>query len=201
MRGGERSARGFGSCPYLEGTLNNPAAAQLWGLSCVPQLAWWLWMKGRRRENPWSGNLTAEVETAKPELQVLCTQGKADSAVHKQCCLHYTESLKGTKATRCTLFSQKSLNCLLKTQLSWSTLIKQAVSDALKSFKDVYTSIIAHIPCKEYKPTRNCCGVSLTTGNREVSASSGQFLLNPGNHRPPLISCMLVLKLHIGKTC
>lgn len=35
MRGGERSARGFGSCPYLEGTLNNPAAAQLWGLSCV----------------------------------------------------------------------------------------------------------------------------------------------------------------------
>lgn len=195
MRGGERSAWGFGSCPYLGGTLNNPAAAQLWGLSCFPQLAWWLWMKGRRRENPSSGNLSAAGETTKPELQVSCTQGKV--GVHKQCCLHYTESPKGTKATRRILFSQKSINRLLKTQPSWSTLIKQAVSDALKCFKDLHTSIIANIPCKEYKPTQNCCAISLTAGNRKVSASTGQFLLNPGNHCPPLISCMLALKLHI----
>lgn len=39
MRGGERPAWGFGSCPHLEGTLNNPTAAQFWGLSCFPQLA------------------------------------------------------------------------------------------------------------------------------------------------------------------
>lgn len=82
-----------------------------------------------------------------------------------------------SKATRYIIFSQKPLTCLLKTQPSWSTLNKQAVSDALKCFKDVHTSIIANTPCKECKPTRSCCAVSLTAGTGRLLLAPGDLLL------------------------